>query len=134
MQIATLAESVRIYAPDGSEIRELVSSDRGSVVHCRLPPGVVSNAVKHLTVEEIWYVLSGQGEVWRKLGDSEQVDRAVSGTCLSIPSGSHFQFRNVGEVPFQLMICTMPPWPGSHEAVPVADHWPMPAKPGSRAP
>ena len=36
-------------------------------------PGGVTKAVRHKTVEEIWYALSGEGEDKRKLGDEEFV-------------------------------------------------------------
>ena len=29
-------------------------------------------AIVHATVEELWYVVSGQGEMWRKLGEREE--------------------------------------------------------------
>ena len=44
-----------------------------SVVHCRLPVGAVSIPVKHRTVEEIWYFLAGEGQVWRVQGEREGV-------------------------------------------------------------
>jgi mannose-6-phosphate isomerase-like protein (cupin superfamily) len=94
-------------------------------VHCTLPPGGVSLAVRHRTVEEIWYILGGQGEVWRKLGDRDEVVEAKPGVCLSIPLGAHFQFRTTGGEPLTFLIATMPPWPGPDEAVRVADYWPV---------
>ena len=56
-------------APDGSEIRFLIDrrhgAGRASMVHVTLPAGQVSRPVRHRTVEEIWYVLEGRGQVWR---------------------------------------------------------------------
>ena len=52
-----------VLAPDGSEIRLLPQTTGGSMVHCTLPPGAVSLAVTHRTVDELWYVLSGEGEL-----------------------------------------------------------------------
>ena len=60
-------------APDGSEIRELVQASGGSMVHCTLPVGATSLAVKHRTVQELWYVVGGRGQVWRRLGDNESI-------------------------------------------------------------
>lgn len=42
-----------LLAPDGSEVRVLLSSNGGSMAHFQLPPGQVSRAVRHRTVEEI---------------------------------------------------------------------------------
>ena len=42
--------------------------------------------------------------------------------CLTIPLGTHFQFRSLGPGPLAAVAVTMPPWPGPDEAVPVARH------------
>ena len=112
-------------APDGSEIRLLAGMAGGGVCHCTLPPGGVSLAVRHRTVDEIWYVLHGAGQMWRKLGEVELEEVVGPGSNLTIPLGAHFQFRNTGDVPLCILITTMPPWPGPDEAVRVEDHWPI---------
>jgi mannose-6-phosphate isomerase-like protein (cupin superfamily) len=117
-------------APDGSEIRFLPRVTGGSMVHCTLPPGAVSLAVTHRTVDELWYVLSGSGELWRSQEGHEQVERLDPHTAHSIPLGTHFQFRNLGREPLTFVIVTIPPWPGMDEAVRVADHWPQPLAAG----
>ena len=126
------AERHDALAPDGSEIRFLPRVAGGSMVHCTLPTGAVSLAVAHRTVDELWYVLAGSGELWRRQGDHEEVERLRPHTAHSIPLGTRFQFRNPGPEPLTFVIVTMPPWPGMDEAVRVEDHWPQPA-PG-RAP
>jgi len=113
-----------VLAPDGSEIRELVVGARASMVHCTLAPGAVSRAVAHRTVEELWFVLKGKGEVWRKLGTREETIEARPGTSLDVPLSAHFQFRNTGDGALEILIVTMPPWPGAAEAYRVPDHWP----------
>ena len=113
-----------VLAPDGSEIRLLSVTSRGSMVHCTLNPGQVSAPVAHRTVEEVWHFLEGNGQVWRKLGDEERVVDVAPGVSLSIPVGAHFQFRTTGDRPLKFVIVTMPPWPGHDEAFPVAGHWP----------
>jgi mannose-6-phosphate isomerase-like protein (cupin superfamily) len=112
-------------APDGSEIRLLPRLAGGSMVHCTLAPGQTSLAVRHRTVEEIWYVVSGRGQVWRRQGEREETVDVGPGVGLTIPRGTHFQFRTVGAEPLTLVIVTMPPWPGDDEAIRVADHWPV---------
>lgn len=110
-------------APDGSEIRPLAQLSAGNMVHCVLPAGAITQAVTHRTVEEIWYIVSGRGEIWRKQGDQEAVDNLVAETCVTIPLGTHFQFRNVGDDPLVIIICTMPPWSGADEAEVVDNFW-----------
>jgi mannose-6-phosphate isomerase-like protein (cupin superfamily) len=110
-------------APDGSEIRELLKIDRANMAHCTLSAETVSTAHRHRTVDELWYVLSGEGEVWRKQDSFEEVIELSADVSLSIPSGTHFQFRTTGSEPLRILIVTMPPWPGADEAVEVASHW-----------
>ncbi len=119
-----LGKAVDAVAPDGSEIRLLAQTARGSVVHCTLPVGGASKAVRHRSVEEIWYFLSGVGEVWRATDDAEEVTEVTVGVSLAIPTGARFQFRNTGGEPLCFVIATMPPWPGDDEAVRAPDHWP----------
>ncbi len=118
-----LPEKPNYLAPDGSEIRLLASVEAGNMAHCTLHPGQVSKAVKHKTVEEIWYFLQGRGEVYRQQGESTEVVDVVAGVSLTIPLGTQFQFRNTGDEPLCFVIVTMPPWTGADEAVRVEDYW-----------
>lgn len=122
-QTKHVAEQYDDLAPDGSEIRLLVRAIGGSLCHCTLPPGEVSKATAHRTVEELWYCISGSGQVWRKQGDLEAVVDVGPGVSLSIPTGTTFQFRNTGDDPLCIVITTMPPWPGSDEAIPKPGYW-----------
>ncbi|MDA0768660.1 MAG: hypothetical protein O2821_00375 [Chloroflexi bacterium] len=79
MDAKTLSNDYTALAPDGSEIRELVQVSGGSMVHCALPVGATSMAVAHRTVDEVWYVVGGRGQVWRKRGDQESVVEAMPG-------------------------------------------------------
>ena len=119
-----LAKDRDSLAPDGSDIRLLSETSRGSMVHCSLSPGEVSVPVAHRTVEEVWYFLEGTGQVWRKQGDEDRVVDVAPGGSLSIPVGTHFQFRATSDRPLRFVIVTMPPWPGHDEAYPVAGYWP----------
>jgi mannose-6-phosphate isomerase-like protein (cupin superfamily) len=127
----TVPAAADTLAPDGSEIRLMPTVAGGSMVHCRLPPGACSLAVTHRTVEELWYVLAGAGEIWRRQGERAEVAALAPGISVSIPLGTDFQFRNTGDVPLDIVIATLPPWPGMDEAVRVADFWPIVDQPGS---
>ena len=118
------AQSYDYLAPDGSEIRKLLRVTSGNLVLCSLPKGGVSAAVRHRTVEEIWYFLSGEGEVWRKqAGKRGRVVKGMHGTSIAIPTGTSFQFRNTGNKALCFIIVTMPPWPGKHEALKTEGKW-----------
>jgi mannose-6-phosphate isomerase-like protein (cupin superfamily) len=112
-----------VTAPDGSGVRILCATERGSMISFSLEPGVVSKAVVHKTVDEIWYVVAGQGRLWRRQGESEEVADLAPGLSLTIPVGVQFQFRNDGDEPLQIVAVTMPPWPGEGEAVAVIGAW-----------
>src|SRR5436309_770304 len=85
-------------APDGSEIRLLVNggglpvgATRASLCEVTLPAGQVSRPVWHRTVEELWYVLAGQGEVWRcppgTAPDTVAPVAVAPGDAVVIPTG-----------------------------------------------
>ncbi|MDQ6670714.1 MAG: cupin domain-containing protein [Chloroflexota bacterium] len=125
-QTRRIAAEHDVRAPDGSEIRLLVRVDAGSMVHCSLQPGDVTRAVRHRTVEEMWFCVSGAGQVWRKAQGEAQLDEIVDvepGVALSIPVGVAFQFRARGARPLEVVIATLPAWPGEDEAVPVDGAW-----------
>ena len=50
-------------APDGSDVRILLGLTGGGMAHFALSPGQTSRAVTHRSVEEIWFFLSGRGEI-----------------------------------------------------------------------
>ena len=125
------AEHPDATAPDGSEIRLLAdgrhAATKSSMVEVTLPAGQVSRPVYHRTVEEIWYILEGEGHVWRcppgaASADPEPVEgsspQAVSpGDTLVIPTGWRFQFAASRDAPLRFLCHTTPPWPGEDEAV-----------------
>jgi mannose-6-phosphate isomerase-like protein (cupin superfamily) len=121
--INSLPADANYDAPDGSEIRLLPTVNGGGLSHCTLLGGATSSPVSHKTVEEIWYALSGEGDIWRKLGEQEQVAALCEGVAVTIPRGTHFQFRATGPEPLRILIVTMPPWPGPDEAVAVDGPW-----------
>ncbi len=123
MQSASLSPEPQATAPDGSAIRFLLKLNRGEVNHFTLLPGRTSTAVVHRTIEEIWYVLEGQGQMWRQERDEEEILDLRPGVSFDIPLGTRFQFRNTGDAPLSVLIATMPPWPGDDEAIAVDGPW-----------
>ena len=101
----------------------LLALRAGSMAHFLLPAGRVSQAVRHRTVEEIWYAIAGRGEMWRSLDSDDDITPLSAGTCLTIPVGVSFQFRALGSEPFAAVAITMPPWPGPDEAEVVQGIW-----------
>jgi mannose-6-phosphate isomerase-like protein (cupin superfamily) len=54
--------------------------------------------------------------MWRRAGRDEKVVEIFPGVSISIPTGTHFHFRNDGDEPLEAIGATMPPWPGANEA------------------
>jgi mannose-6-phosphate isomerase-like protein (cupin superfamily) len=117
-----------VVAPDGSDVRILLRLGRGGMAQFQLGAGRVSRAVAHHSVDEIWYVLYGEGQMWRRQAQRQETVPLLPGTCVSIPAGTHFQFRVAGGGPLAAIGVTMPPWPGADEAYEVPGMWP--ADPG----
>ena len=117
-------EEPDVIAPDGSDVRILAAGTRGSMAHFELAPGQAAKAVQHKTVEELWFITAGEGEMWRKSESAEDVVELYPGLSLSIPIGTVFQFRNTSEEdPLEAVAVTMPPWPGEAEAVIAPGRW-----------
>ena len=112
-----------VYAPDGSIVRPLLAfTHQGSMAHFELMSGQISKAITHRTVNEIWYVISGEGRMWRKTSSQEETVTLKPGVCLTIPVGTHFQFRS-DNYALNVIAVTMPPWTGDEEAIEVRGHW-----------
>ncbi|PWU25499.1 MAG: hypothetical protein C5B48_01025 [Candidatus Rokuibacteriota bacterium] len=119
-----------VVAPDGSDVRVLLSLRGGGLAHFELGPGATAVAVKHRSVEEIWYFLRGRGEMWRRTGESDEIVEVGAEVCVTIPIGTEFQFRSLGPEPLSAVAVTMPPWPGGGEAVAVEGPWTPTVAPG----
>jgi mannose-6-phosphate isomerase-like protein (cupin superfamily) len=120
-----LTDAPRVTAPDGSVVRPLgLLPGSASVARFELAAGAVSRAVTHATVAEVWHVVSGAGRLWRRQDGREEVTELVPGLTVTIPLGTHFQFR-ADRVALVVLGVTAPPWPDTpDEAREVAGHWP----------
>lgn len=119
----TLPATPDAIAPDGSEVRVLAGLAAGGMACFRLAPGQVARAVTHRSVEEIWYVLTGTGRMWRSDDGVEEVTQLQPGVSLTIPLGTVFQFRADDAEPLVVIAVTMPPWPGRDEAIERPGPW-----------
>lgn len=112
-----------VRAPDGSVVRVLLRTAGGSMARFSLPGFAVSHAVVHHTVDELWYIIGGTGEMWLHAEDQVSIIDLSPGTSIAIPAGTAFQFRSRSADTLQALGVTMPPWPGEHEAAPVEGPW-----------
>jgi mannose-6-phosphate isomerase-like protein (cupin superfamily) len=118
-----VSDAAEELAPDGSRVRPLISLAPGGMAQFELEAGQISKAVMHRSVEEIWLVLSGRGQIWRQNAAKESIVDLEAGVCVSIPVHTAFQFRCSGAKSLRIAAVTMPPWPGGDEAVQVAGKW-----------
>src|SRR6478735_3879479 len=94
----TVDAAPRVVAPDGSNVRVLLATGRGSMAQFELAPGGTSRAVRHRS-----------GEMWRRSGPDEAVTALEPGVCLTLPVGTAFRFRNLGATVLRIVAVTMPP-------------------------
>ena len=88
-----------------------------------LPPGQVTIPVRHRNVEEMWHCTAGSGTLWRSFEGEEDVLELQAGVSCLIAPGTCFQFRSDGDESLELVIATIPPWPGEHEAERCEGRW-----------
>lgn len=69
-------------------------------------PDSSSNPHSHSNLEEVFYVLSGQGEI--KVGN--EVMNIEPGTCIYIPINTMHQLINKGSKKLKVLACTSPPF------------------------
>jgi mannose-6-phosphate isomerase-like protein (cupin superfamily) len=123
MKTILLPESLDAKSPAGADIRFLMDSETGNLIHSTVHPHQVNKATVHATVNEFWYVLEGHGEIWRDDGVESCITALVPGTAINIPTGTAFQYRNVSDVDLKFICIAMPPWPGDAEAIYVKGIW-----------
>ena len=56
-------------SPLGAHIRFLMDGPHGNMIHSTVPSGMTGRACRFRTIDEYWFVLSGEGEVWRRSPD-----------------------------------------------------------------
>ena len=113
-------------ATDTAEIRWVFAAKEASVVHCTLPPKAVSVATRLVDIHEIWYFIEGRGGIWLKEEEeTEGEEKEVGpGTCLTIPTGVHLQYRNTARDPLTFLCVTMPPFQSNEtNSEAVEPHW-----------
>ena len=71
-------------APDGSTVHPLLRTPGASMARFELAAGTVAAAVMHRTVEELWHVLSGRGELWLRHEGRDEVIALPSGASSTV--------------------------------------------------
>ena len=110
-QTMSVNRAAKVTAPDGSAVRPLCTLPGvASFARFELAPEQVARAVSHATVQEIWYIVGGSGQLWRAQDGREEITGLEPGVCATIPLGTAFQFR-AGAGGLLVVAVTAPPWP-----------------------
>jgi mannose-6-phosphate isomerase-like protein (cupin superfamily) len=104
MKQTHLPERPDATSPAGAAIHFLMEGPTGNMIHATVPDGQINRATVHATVSEFWYVLEGEGEIWRRDGESEAVTPLHAGVSIDIPVGTAFQYRCLGPRPLDLHV------------------------------
>lgn len=123
MKETMLPNAADAKSPAGADIRLIMDGATGNMIHSTVPAGQISRATIHKTVSEFWYILEGNGQIWRRDHSEEKVTNLTPGLSIDIPVGTAFQYRNVGDEPLKFICISMPPWPGDHEASHLEGAW-----------
>ena len=116
MQTCSFPSAPEGRSPAGAEIRHLIGGETGNMIHATVAPGQVNRATVHATVSELWHVVSGAGQIWRRDATGEETTDLRKGVSIDIPVGTAFQYRCTGSDPLQFLCISMPRWPGDSEA------------------
>ena len=123
MQTRSFPANPEGRSPAGAMIRFLMEGTTGGMIHSTVPPDQVNRATVHATVSEFWFVLSGEGRIWRRDASGEEITNLRSGVSIDIAVGTAFQYRCDGDEPLRFICVTMPPWLGAHEATIIEGPW-----------
>lgn len=123
MKTTMLPDKPEDKSPAGADIRYLMDGETGNMIHSTVPAHQINKATVHATVSEFWYVLEGQGQIWRDDGTQSGVTSLVPGTAIDIPVGTKFQYRNIADDDLQFICVSMPRWPGDAEATYIEGIW-----------
>ncbi|MGF1566711.1 MAG: cupin domain-containing protein [Nodosilinea sp.] len=118
MLIRKLLDCPDFTAGDGTQLRELLHPDkqavdlRYSLAHAIVPVGQVSTP-HALTTSEVYYILSGQGEM--------HIDADLSsvepGDAVYIPPHARQYIRNTGPIPLVFICIVDPAWRKEDERI-----------------
>ena len=123
MKTTILPEKPDAKSPAGAEIRFIMDGETGNMIHSTVPPHQINKATVHKTVTEFWYILEGQGEIWRDNGSESSVTQLNPSTSINIQPGTSFQYRNISDDELKFICIAMPPWPGDAEATYIDGIW-----------
>lgn len=118
MLVQNVSDCDMFIAGDNTQLRELLHPDkqavelRYSLAHAVVPMGETS--IDHaLTTSEVYYILSGQGE----MHINAEVQSVGPGDAIYIPPRARQFIRNTGTEPIVFICIVDPAWQAANETV-----------------
>jgi mannose-6-phosphate isomerase-like protein (cupin superfamily) len=109
MRIVNRNDSITVKTAHGSEIRPLIDRTTSSVTQCSLaeevlPPGRAVTPHRHHQIEEIYYILSGNGIM--TIGEDSRP--VTAGDAIYVPRETSHTLENTGSEPIKLLLVCGP--------------------------
>lgn len=109
MDVQNIDRVPSFITKDTSEIRELLAHRNSSIrnqslAEARLPPGASTTPHFHPRTEEIYYILSGSGQ----MRIEAEIGPVGPGDAIAIPPGARHQITNTDDQPLVFLCCCAP--------------------------
>ncbi len=103
------SSSIEFTTKDGSGIRELMHPNQHgnrqqSLAEARVAPGLLTALHKHPVSEELYYIMSGQGQMTL----NQEIFAVVKGDVICIAPNSAHQILNTGQEDLIFLCCCSP--------------------------
>jgi mannose-6-phosphate isomerase-like protein (cupin superfamily) len=121
----------RLAPSSNTEIRLLPSFPEGEIVHATAFAEKASQPAIIEGFGELFYILEGEGELWRATGELESVTQLTARRCVTIPPGIDYQFRAV-RAPMKFLVATAPRFDPKNWHPANRSYWNESGKPASR--
>ena len=112
-EIRMLSEEPDYRSPSGgAEIRLLLDFPQGAIAHAVTKPGETSEPAILDGITEMFYVLGGSGQLWRGVGETEQVVTLRPGRLTTTPAGVQFQYSVAPDATeaLRFLVVSAPRW------------------------
>ena len=114
MEIVSRNRTKPFITKDTAEIREIISPSNSSIknqsfAEAKVAPGKTTEEHYHIHIEEIYYILRGNG----KMSIAEEVREVKVGDAIAILPGSRHRIENVGASDLVFLCCCTPAY--THE-------------------
>lgn len=122
MFVVNRREAAVINSRPGSELRPLIDRTTSPITQCSLAeetlqPGCSVTPHHHRDLEEIYYVLSGEG----LMSVGSERCRVAAGDAVYIPRGERHTLENTGTEPIRLIVVCGPAFYYEDQIIEVAE-------------